>query len=206
MKPQRPSAYVPKTFEGQRAAFISTFVNDLERPYLGFLSAQLTDVIGKNEAIFGAPCYYLGDTVYARGLVVARIGKYKLGGMATLDPSLQPLHDEWQSHYDEHNATWQRFSQSLRVVLLAAKDWQMLRDMLPDHVLQPYMEVWGLEHLTRTRPHLHACAPRPTILPQPRPMDEYMGTWDLQAWDERLVLQYAAIAFKVDLYVGYRLL
>lgn len=190
---QRPSAYKPATFEGHRALFITTFMRDLEKPYISFLTAQLNEVVGRNEAIFGAPCYYLGDTVYARNLVVAKIGKYKLGGMATLDPSLQGAHDEWREHYEEHNASWQRFSQSLKVVLLAAKDWQMLRNMFPDHVLRPYLDEWATQGLTRTGPDLHTARPQ-------------QSTDDGDTWDPKLVQQYAAISNKVDLYVGYRLL
>lgn len=186
-----------KGFTANRTAFMTTFLSDLEKPYKSFLRAQLDDVVMQNEAIYGAPCFYVGDTVYARGLTIAQIGKYKLGGMAGLDHTLQEPFQEFLAHYAEHIAHWQRFSQTLRVILMAAKDWQDLRDMLPDHALQPYLSGWGFTDLTRTRGSLQ------DDLPQ-QGADSI--NWEAPTWEQRLVLLYGSIQERLAVYVGYRLL
>lgn len=193
--------YRPRSFEGIRSLFVKQFLNDLERPYNGFLASQMADLVGQNEAVTGAPCYMIGDTVYARGPIIAKVGKYKLGGIAELQPHLQPLHDDFISHFNEHANNWLRFSQALQVILMRAGDWQELRDMLPDHVLAPYLtEEWGLGSLPRVRPDLGSV-----------PVSVYNNVdgkveYHSPPWDYALVKQYRAISETVDLYVGYRLL
>lgn len=179
-----------RPFPLDRAEFINVFLNDLDRPYKSFLAAQIADVVGQNEAITGAPCYMIGDTVYARGPTIAKIGKYNLGGIAQLQPHLQVLHDEFMEHYREHAENWLRFSQTLRTLIMRTANWQDLRDMFPDRVLQPYLHRPGFEGLTRTCPDLQTA-----FLQQSQ-----------EPWEPDLIQKYHEISDQLDLYVGYRLL
>lgn len=182
----------PRSFNVTRGTFIIGFIRDLEVPYRKFLTTELDQIVSRNEAIHGAPCYFVGDTVYGRNLVIALIGRTKLGGIANLDPSLTGQHQEFISHYAEHQNSWTRFSQTLRVLMMQADSWQTLRNMFPDYVLEPYLrtpEFPDLQGLTRTAPDLHTASLQ-----------------NLDTWRPSQISEYLGIKETLDLYVGYRLL
>lgn len=189
------------TFMSDRTAFIQQLVRDLEKPYQRFIKEEQDELIEANRQFTGASTFMEGGEVFATNGVIAQLGKLRLHNIDRLDPSLQERFTAFQEHRREHEARYRQVAQALQVILATANSWQELRDMLPEHVIRPYLNGWGFKGLNRIRPDLASVEVSIFNMREGKVVEYAAPPWLMDQ-----VERYRAISDQVDLYIGYKLL
>lgn len=170
------------------------WLTELAKPYLHFIREEHDGILVSHRSLTGGTSYLVGGSIFGPG----GIRPAKLDNLKPLPQELLPAHRAWLANCDRHGAEWVRAQQVLRTAIGRAKNWQDVRDMIPDHVLRPFPAT-GLMELTRERPDLYAGDPTASTYADERFARE-------KHWDPKLLDLYEQVAPTVDLYVSYRLL
>lgn len=148
---------------------------------------------GSNHYIVGTNCFFENSQIIP-------VKDVRFTGQAEkLNPEFYPQHIIWWNEYSEYARDWDRVSQTLSSIIMRAQSWQDIRDMLPNHVLQDFLNDERFLGLSRTRPHLFAGKPG---------SKEYEENFTplMQHWDMQLITMYSRIGDTISTYIGYKLL
>ena len=174
---------------------IEQWLTELAKPYLWFIQDNHNKLLAQHRSMTGSNCYLMGGKLIGPG--GKHPGKIE-GRLKPLDPSLHVLHYEWLDQFRQHEEEWVKAMQVLRTVFAKAKNWQDVRDMIPDFVLRSF-PAQGLMALSRTRPDLFAGSKDDPNYPKERADREVH-------WDTKLLDLYEQAAPSINFYVGYKLL
>lgn len=180
---------------------LNTLLTRLPRAYLEFINKPHNQILQQHGSYVVGGMYFSNAT--ERVTPLAKIRKDTVP-MRTLPANLFPQHAAWYQTYREYEREWATVSQQFRSIGQRLQSWQELRDVLPEQVIRPALDLEGLQGLTRSQPDLYAGAP-PT---NPALMSNYrQERKDREAiWGERLVYIYDSVAPTVDLYVGFKVI
>lgn len=174
---------------------IDQWLAEISKPYLWFIQDTHNKLLAQHRSMTASNCYLMAGKIFGPG--GKHPGKIE-GRLVALDPSLHVQHYEWWAHMQQHEEEWVKAMQVVRTVFGKAKNWQDVRDMLPDFVLRSF-PAQGLMALSRTRPDLFAGSKEDANYAQERADRE-------QHWDSKLLDLYEQAAPSINFYVGYKLL
>lgn len=181
------------------------FTNDLVKHVLEhyrnkILGDTLKDLVTQQRKKTGASHFVVGTNVFFEDGRVVPLTAVRFGTQAAkLDPELREQFDTFWQDYNDYNEGWQQVSQTLGSVMARAKNWQDVRDMLPDYVLAGTLNHKQLQGLQRTRPDIYAGH---------KDSPDYAAKLAerLPYWDPLLLNMYSRIGGIISVYLGYKFL
>ncbi|WP_199097267.1 hypothetical protein [Dyella sp. ASV21] len=159
----------------------------LPAPFKRTMAGQFEQISAAHRSNTGANAFLYGQDVYFDTGVVLPITRVK-GKPQSLAPELLPTFLAWLKPTKEMQADLDRIRQVLGSIVMRAKSWQDVRDMLPDRLLA-FSTSTHID-LPRTTPDLQEAAKQ--------------GGEPI--WNASLTRLYAQVGDIIDLYLGYKLL
>ncbi len=164
------------------------------------LESDFKAIFNEHRSRTGANHYIVGTNCFFEDSRISPVKAVRFGSNAVrLDKELYPQHIIWWNEYSDYARDWSRVSQTLSSIVIRAQSWQDIRDMLPNHMLQSFLQEDNFLGLSRTRPHLYAGRPGS------KEYDENFITL-MQHWDMQLIAMYSSIGDTISTYIGYKLL
>lgn len=164
--------------------FTSTLLATLPKAVKRTMAGQYEQLMSASQGCTGCTCFFVGHEVYFKDQKVYS-AKQVPGTAPALPDALMPLFMAWKEPVAAMEKNLSSISQTLHSILLRATSWQDVRNMIPDHFIQPMLTHWDMEGLQRTERDLQDPA---------------------ASWEPRLLQMYAQVAGKIDLCLGYKLL
>lgn len=165
-------------------SFTTDLANALPRDFKRTTAAEYKQLMGAHRSATGSNAFLVGREVYFDDQVVFPITRVK-GNPQPLSQDLLPAFFAWEKPQKMLAEDLARITQGLHSILLRAKTWAEVRNMLPDRLL--------------------ACSTF-TPIDVPRTAVSLDDPDAAAAWSDTLVGMYARIKPLIDLYLGYKLL
>lgn len=191
-------AQIP-SFRTQLARFSSELATEISKHYQEkVLRYALCEIVSQNRAKTGANHYIVGGSAFFDSGAIAEVSQVRFkGSAAKLSDELLPKHLEWAAEYNQFKEEKDKVSQVLKSILARANNWNDVRDMLPDYVIN--VSDWTpVKNVQRTRPDLF-------IIPGSENFSEDFEERS-RYWNPILITMYGKIGKTISLYLGYRLL
>lgn len=168
----------------------------VKRTMEGHYAKLLADHIRLNG---GGNSFLVGSLVHFENQLVLPLSRV-VGVPRGLHQSLVPAFLAWEKPFKELNVQLDRIRQTLNSILMRAKSWQDVRNMVPDYYSRPLHHLPPMAGLQRTTLDLYAGRP---VAFGPISKERL----DREAvWDPRLLNMYERVGGIIDLYLGYKLL
>lgn len=180
--------------------FAHQMVDTLAFDYKKNLEQDFNRLFEDHRAQTGSDHFIVGNKVYFYGPQIHGAGVIRFQGLgAKLHPDHMERFEAWIKEYDEFRLGHQGIQQTLRSIVMRAKNWQDIRDMFPEYVISRFLFSHPeLSVLDRTRPDLFA---------GPVDSPEFTQNFIERAcWDVNLINMYGRIGGMLSVYVGYKYL
>lgn len=175
-----------------RFALTQTLLSHIAGSYERTIKEQLKGVVQQHKRFFPhSGAYQVGGMCYcAEPYYVGGAGlKPANVNMQLLNPGLMGEHLSWQESFELFKNDWGRAKQILGSVIARVETPQDLRDILPEYVIQPVLQMEPILGLTRKVPDLYSGDPLA-----------------LEHWNPNSVSMYQQVGSLIEIFVGYRFL